>query len=235
MMTVARKLIEPLALLPGIVIEQQPAHIHFVFDQLRPVLSSAVLNGGQIDARRIVNFRVDGDSQYLPNETPQQTLQNYCLGQQWPGVAVGMMTAASMSSLRLLSYHEQGVDLAVAVTTGVENARAAGDHAEWRQMTDQPTALGTINTVVMTSATMTEAAMVEAVIIATEAKTAALRELAICSPISGQIATGTGTDAIAVVGGFGPPVSACGKHTVFGELLAKAVIATVIDSINYDG
>ena len=75
-------------------------------------------------------------------------------------------------------------------------------------------------------------AMVEAVQIVSEAKAAALQDLAILSGVSKQIATGTGTDAIAIVSGEGPvEVAYCGKHTLFGEMLAKLTIEAISASI----
>jgi len=84
----------------------------------------------------------------------------------------------------------------------------------------------------LTTAVLTAAAMIEAVITATEAKTAALQNLGIKSPVSQAPATGTGTDAIAIAGGRGPiKVQYCGKHVIFGEILAKLVIEAVTASI----
>jgi adenosylcobinamide amidohydrolase len=59
-----------------------------------------------------------------------------------------------------------------------------------------------------------------------------MRKLGVKSPVSRTIATGTGTDAIAVANGFGPEtIRYCGKHVLFGEMLASAVIETITDSL----
>lgn len=64
--------------------------------------------------------------------------------------------------------------------------------------------------------------------IITEAKAAALQEANIISPVSGLIATGTGTDSHAIVSGFGPAkVRCCGKHVLFGEVLGELVMESV--------
>jgi adenosylcobinamide amidohydrolase len=79
---------------------------------------------------------------------------------------------------------------------------------------------------------MSRAAMVESVMLAAEAKTVAMRKLGVRSPVSKTIATGTGTDAIAVVNGAGPEsVRYCGKHVIFGEILASAVIEATTESL----
>ncbi len=143
-----------------------------------------------------------------------------------------MMTAASMDSLRVTKKREQGVDIIVLVTSGLSNPRRAGDHAEHRMMGAVSQDFGTINIIGLTSATLTQPALVEALMIATEAKAAALQSLGIKSSISSGIATGTGTDAMAMVSGQGETtVQYCGKHVLFGEILANLVIEAVTSSI----
>jgi len=112
------------------------------------------------------------------------------------------------------------------------NARRAGDYAEYREIGTPQYNAGTINIICLTTAVLTPAAMIEAVITATEAKSAALQNLGIKSPASQTPATGTGTDAIAVAGGHGSiSVKYCGKHVIFGEILAKLVIEALTSSI----
>ena len=147
-----------------------------------------------------------------------------------------MMTAASIGSFRIAKKKEQGVDIAVLVTSGLSNLRRAGDHAEYRIMGASSQEIGTINIIVLTSAMLTQSALVEALMIATEAKAAALQALEVKSAISPGIATGTGTDAIAIVNGQGKPtIKYCGKHVLFGEILAKLVIEAVTSSIHGKG
>ena len=69
--------------------------------------------------------------------------------------------------------------------------------------------------------------MVEAVQIATEGRVRALYEKGIKSSRSGLLATGTGTDCIAVVSLGGNPVRYCGKHTQLGELIGMAAYSAV--------
>ena len=91
--------------------------------------------------------------------------------------------------------------------------------------------VGTINIIVITSASLTGSALIEALLITTEAKSAALQEAGIMSPVSNKLATGTDTDSVAVVSGPGPgDVKYCGKHVLFGELLDSSVIDTVSSS-----
>jgi len=57
---------------------------------------------------------------------------------------------------------------------------------------------GTINTILLIDGNLTESCMVDAVKTATEAKSAALREIDIRSHFSDELATGTITDSIIV-------------------------------------
>ena len=72
---------------------------------------------------------------------------------------------------------------------------------------------GTINTILCINKELTHGAMVRSVMMATEAKTAALQELNSC--YSNGFATGTGTDQIAVACTLTEksPLTSAGKHS----------------------
>ncbi|WP_321368270.1 adenosylcobinamide amidohydrolase [uncultured Desulfuromusa sp.] len=214
-------------------IEQTRQHIHIAFSIPHRITSSAVLNGGIIHADHLVNLNVPKHNQCT--EPPEETLAQYCIASGWKGTAVGMMTAASMDSFRMAKETVQDIDVVVMVTAGLSNARRIGDHAEHRFMVASPESPGTINIVVLTSAALTEAAGIEAVLMVTEAKSAALQNAGIKSAVSDGIATGTGTDSVAIVSGHGPEtVRYCGKHVLFGEILGRMVTDTVAASIEWE-
>jgi len=218
-------------LIPGVLLEHTADHVHLHFTSSHRVMSSAVLNGGYCMARHYLNLRVakqpDG-----PLVDPARTLRDYAVARGWLGPTVGMMTAASMNSLRVVRESLEGESLAVLVTTGLENARRPGDRADWRQLDRVPNKLGTINTAIITSVELSAEAMVEIIALASEAKAAVLLELGVSSPVSGLPATGTGTDAIAVFGAQGGrPVRYAGKHTLLGEHVGLLVMQALRDSI----
>lgn len=196
------------------------------------VLSSAVLNGGLQWADGVLNLRVPKHTEQ--HEPAENTLARYGESLGVTGNLVGMMTAASMGSYRLARREADGVEIFVLATAGFSNARRAGDKAEYRRMVSEPAEIGTINIILLTSACLTQAALVEAIMIVTEAKAAALQNTQVLSPVSGLIATGTGTDSVVLVNGFGPEVTFCGKHTLFGELMAQAVIEAVSDAVSWE-
>lgn len=213
-------------------LEHDQNHIHVEFCSPRQVISSAVLNGGFVHADHLVNLRVP--KRFTSPEAPEITLAKYCADAGWNGTIVGMMTAASMDSFRIATDSVQDTDIVVLVTTGLSNPRCVGDHAEHRKMTMPSGEVGTINIIAITSTTLTAPAMVEALMIVTEAKAAVLQESGIRSPVSNKIATGTGTDAIAVVSGHGPEtVRYCGKHVLFGEILGRLVTDALTASVKW--
>jgi len=210
-------------------------HICFRFGREHLVLSSAVFNGGACTASNVLIMKVaenfEGTKPIFEN--PENTLAEYCRRLQLRGTTVAMMTAASTDSFRLVSRSLQGVEISAMVTAGISNARCAGDRADWRTFQTNADPTGTINIIILTNATMSHAAMVESVMLAAEAKTVALRTLGVKSPVSGAIATGTGTDAIAVVNGFGPgTIRYCGKHVIFGEMMASVVIEATTEPLS---
>lgn len=210
-------------------------HIHVALPDARPVLSSAVLNGGWVQADHILNMRVpenfEGD--HLDFQPPEVSLANYSQRLGLPGQVVGLMTAAPMTSFRQVSLHAPPAIVTVLVTAGTSNAKQAGEAAEWRSVGPAAPAAGTINLILLTNLRLTRAAMVEAVVVVTEAKTVALSRLGVTSPATGQPATGTGTDAVVIVGGVeSPVVRYCGKHVLLGEMMAQATIRAITDSLN---
>ena len=216
-------------------LQQTREHICVRFSTEHPVLSSAVFNGGRCTASNILIMKV---AENFAGETkvvtkPENTLAEYCRQIQLSGTTVGMMTSTSMDSFSQISRSSQGIEVTAMVTAGISNARCAGDRADQRAFHENGNPAGTINIIILTTATMSPAAMVESVMLTAEAKTVAMQKLGVKSPVSGTIATGTGTDAIAVANGAGPEtIRYCGKHVLFGEMLASAVIEAITKSLS---
>ena len=222
-----------LELMPGVQLFGTEDFVHVRFAESHRALSSAVLNGGFCEASDFLNVRVPKHSSE-PMEDPAVSLQLISDRLQCEGVTVGMMTAASLDSLRVMSETVDGETLSVVVTTGLDNARRAGDAAEYRTLGAVPGERGTINLAIVTSVHLTPEAFVEMIAVATEAKVAMLHDLGITSPVSGRLATGTGTDAIAVFSGRGRHHARfAGKHTLLGERVAVMVMATIRSSVDY--
>jgi adenosylcobinamide amidohydrolase len=150
-------------------------------------------------------------------------------------------TAANMNNGAIAHASFRELEVVTICTGGVEtNAGRAGDPASYYQVDGRFEMLGreaaevsrasevspgTINTMILINQELEPGVMVSAVITATEAKTAALQELGVPSRYSDGLATGTGTDQIAVAArlGTGTPLSDAGKHSKLGELIGRTV------------
>ncbi len=101
------------------------------------------------------------------------------------------------------------------VTLGLSNAERVG-----QRLARQGAGWGTINIAMRLNSGLTQAGLIETSSIATQARTAAVIDLAL--PLSGGIATGTGTDCIAIAAPEGVNTFT-GLHTEIGEAVGKAV------------
>jgi iron complex transport system ATP-binding protein len=220
------------------------SHSTSIQSQRYCVYSSSVLNGGNCFADSYINLHVSPHC-IVGVKTPREVFSSY-FENQYKDVnivdrTVGMMTAASMRSCRITASTIEGEKIIVMVTSGLGNLRCAGDQAEYRSLYSSPKKVDTINMLVATTANLSNAAKVEALMIATEAKVAALASLGLMSAVSNRPATGTGTDALAIVSPDyeshenqnTSSVDYVGKHTVFGETLARLVIKALRDSAQY--
>ncbi|MDB5105470.1 MAG: hypothetical protein JWP91_3159 [Fibrobacteres bacterium] len=167
-----------------------------------------------------------------------------------------MGTAANMqyASVREESFEE--ITVWSVVTAGVQgNAGRAGDPATWHEKHESgmeggaagtgnaATAWkpvhavpGTINTMVIFNWPLLPAALSRAVATMTEAKTAALLELAVSSRFSPNLATGTGTDQFCLAAPIDPargPKTWTGKHSKLGEILARAVTEATKEALRW--
>lgn len=120
------------------------------------------------------------------------------------------------------------------VTAGVSsNAMRIGqDSASVVQRKGRFDPVGTINTIVFSSAALSQASLAASFITITEAKVIALEQLNIKSSYNPELmATGTGTDQIVVVSGDGTRSSYVGGHTKLGELMARAVTRATSEAV----
>ncbi len=142
-------------------------------------------------------------------------------------------TAANMRCAAVVARRFRDLEVVAVCTGGVEtNGGRAGDPAtvfehegRFERLTEGPTGPGTINTMLFINKELTLGALVRSIVTATEAKTAALQELSVPSRYSSGLATGTGTDQIAVATCLGDahPLRSAGKHSKLGELIGVTV------------
>jgi adenosylcobinamide amidohydrolase len=112
-------------------------------------------------------------------------------------------------------------------TAGCGNMATVGETGAYVEGEPQPIPPGTINLIVAVNYGFTHEAMLEAISIATEAKVRAMYEFGLTSRATGQPATGTGTDCVAVASGHDRRYLYCGKHTKWGKLIGRACLESI--------
>lgn len=192
--------------------------------QMYRILSWAPLQGGFVEGRTILNHQVNIHD-YLTLE-PEPYLNNLAqqLGVEFP--VVGLMTGVRMERLVQKTVAHGDLMIECFATVGLSNALAVGDPASYEEQ------LGTINIIVAVNQALAPVAMIEAVQIVTEAKVRALHIARVKSTVSDVLATGTGTDCVAIAcPTTGAGCCYCGKHTKVGELIGQVVLNAIGEGI----
>ena len=202
------------------------------------VLSTSARGGGQQDELR---YLVNHQSCEARGDVARQELihrlglvgyhDQVCseMGVDPEYVAV-MGTAANMACAAHRRAEFEDIRADAFVTADVSgNAARASDPAQWAESGDGWRKLanqGTINTILLLNCPVTAPAQARAVVTMTEAKSAALAELAVPSLYSPTIATGTGTDQFCLAAPLDPGRKArdsTSPHVKLGEIIGVAV------------
>jgi adenosylcobinamide hydrolase len=199
---------------PGVVLTRTAEVLVVHSQQPLTVLSSAVVGGGMVRVRYLLNRHVHRDYDCLD---PVADLVAFARSQGISEAFVGQMTAVSLQKAQAITLRTETLTVATVVTVGLSNASTPGLSAPVTPGS------GTINMFLLIDACLTPAAMVNAVITATEVKTQVLLTRGVRTP-EGYAATGTSTDAIAVAStGNGTPLAYAGPVTLVGWLLGRCV------------
>ncbi|MBQ6813727.1 MAG: adenosylcobinamide amidohydrolase [Methanobrevibacter sp.] len=166
----------------------------------------------------------------------------------------GLVTSANMGYYSIARESFRDIEVFAITTAGVRvNAVSAGDpasyyeiNADYRYDLEDETSIenasnnsvnpnkpGTINTIILINTKLDESSLLLAEMAAVEAKAVALRELMTASNYSSEIATGTGTDGIAIFSNlesdnFTDNVS---KHAKIGEMIGRVVIVSIKEAL----
>lgn len=211
------------------------------------VLSTSAYRGGLCeDVRYLVNHQsCEGNGHDARFALIKQLGEvgyhrHVCAERGFPPDAVALMgTAANMHyAARVVESHAE-LRVCAVVTAGVEgNAGCAGDGASWHEEDAGWRHLyeGTINAMVLINWPLTPGAMARAVVTMTEGKSAALRDLAISSRFSQDLATGTGTDQYCVAAPLDKtrvPKTNAGHHAKLGELIGKSMRKATLEALRW--
>ena len=178
-------------------------------------LTSSVLSHSCARFMAIVNHQIP---EVYDHVEPEKLLFRVINSLGLPEQTLGLMTAANVNNVSVVGKKHKNLTVCAIVTAGVTNPAAAGDKAPEELQSH------TINIILLIDGNLTQNCMVNAVMTATEAKSAALRDLDIRSHLSTELATGTTSDTIAVAcTERGQRIMFAGTATKLGELIGKTV------------
>ncbi len=199
--------------------ETQPFLLWTLPEKMK-TLSWALQGGGLHQAQKIAWIQVspyDLTRDICPQKFLQEKLKAIDAAD-----ALGFMTSAKIEQYTESIVSVSGVTAVAVVTVGLGNALRAGDPNR------AASHVGTINCACMVDQSLSLEAMLEAMVISAEAKTAAVLESGIRSVMSGEPATGTGTDCHAIACPDRREATPyAGKHTAVGSAIGAAVFAAV--------
>ncbi|MEL7097482.1 MAG: adenosylcobinamide amidohydrolase [Pseudomonadota bacterium] len=186
------------------------------------VLSWAINKPGFASAPAI-SWREVRNKDLTPDLDVTAWLQNALVERGTPD-DVCFLTSRDVRRIFDISITEGDTTVRAVATVGLSNAEAVGTRLDRSGKNWDAPGLGTINVAVETGAALSDAAMIEALSIAAQARTAAVIEGGHSLPTG--VATGTGTDCIAVAA---PPgdVAYAGLHTDLGLAIGRAVKTAV--------
>ncbi len=226
---------QALVLPNGDILELRGRGMVLNFQGARRVLHTSVAGGGiRYDLKSLFNFDLKDENGRceLREATYERELIRIASELRLePEYTAGMTTAVTMDDVVIEIQESDQMFVAAIVTAGIENNGGyPGDVASYREENDGFVMIGgTINTMVMIGADLPDGILCRAAVTATEAKAAAIGELRLPSVVSEEIATGSGTDGLAVICDPSSPLrrTDAGKHSLLGELIGDTVrIAT---------
>jgi adenosylcobinamide hydrolase len=151
------------------------------------VLSSAVLFGGRRHIRSLVHLQVPLSYNC---DRPERDLRRAARELALEGPTVGLMTAVDLAETQIFAARAEEAEVRALITVGLRNAARPGETAQGGP--------GTINVVLLCARRLSEPAAIELAMLASEAKAAAIVESGLRTR-TGQAASGTSTDAIAIL------------------------------------
>lgn len=209
-------------MIPGLRVTIDERAVVVAAERPLRMLSSAVLRGGLVEARAVVNLHVDTGH---PDADPEPLLAAFVHAAGVPAPWVGLLTAAPTERAVIAEEAACGFHAVTVATVGLSNRIAAGRAAVARWIAS------TINIVVLVDGDPEPAALVNAIMTVTEVKALALMEAGV-RDTDGHLATGTSTDAVVVVAtGRGPRARFGGPASEMGATIAHAVRRALLEGI----
>jgi adenosylcobinamide amidohydrolase len=198
----------------GVVCDGNWLIVHFA--ALQRMASWAIVGGG-LRRRRTVAWLQVSETDLRPPVNARQFLVSRLEAAGIPD-AVGLLTSRNVDSYVDATTNYGDSTARCIATVGLGNALRAGDPP------GPSGRIGTINVLCHVSVPLSQEALLEALALAAEARALAVREAEVPSPLTGQPASGTGTDCIVIATpDAGEHAYYAGKHTVIGHLIGAVV------------
>jgi adenosylcobinamide amidohydrolase len=196
------------------------------------VKSWAVVGGGTGEAQAVVWHQVT-DRELTPGVDPQafltKQIETYYGSREASASIVGFLTGTLLVGHIESFLERSGVWVRCVATVGLNNALRIGDPPSLT--VSHP---GTINVLLQTSVPLSDPGAIEALAIVAEARTVAVLEGGVYSTAGLGIASGTGTDCIAVASPTQSEAAAAlyaGKYTVLGHLIGASTYEAVTKGV----
>jgi adenosylcobinamide amidohydrolase len=188
-----------------------------ISDKSLTTVSSAIFNGGFKQVKAILNVGVpEGYNDRSLHLDPLALITSSAAKIGLTENYLAMVTAANIKNCSLVTKKADDFSVSVIATAGCSHGESSGEE------TDVQEAAGTINIIVLIDGNPTESCMVATLITATEAKSAALRDLDVRSRYTGDSATGSITDSLTIAStsqgktiGYGGPASKLGNLVAY--------------------
>jgi iron complex transport system ATP-binding protein len=190
-------------------------------------LSSAIFNGGLRQANAVLNVGVpEGYNDRSLHLDPLELITSSAAKLGLTKDYVAMVTAAKIKNYSLVSKKTSDFSVSVAATAGCSHGESAGEEMNVQEIS------GTINIIVFIDANPTESCMVASLITATEAKSAVLRDFDVRSLYTGDSATGSITDSVAIASlGKGKTTKYCGPASKLGKVIGFCTRKAVTEAL----
>jgi len=197
-------------------------------DDALKIVSSAFYNGGSKQVKAILNVGVpEGYNDLSLHLDPLKLITSSAEKLGFTKDYVAMVTAAKIKNYSLVTLKDDDFSVSVAATAGCQHGESSGEEMNVQEIH------GTINIIVLIDSNPTDSCTVASIITATEAKSAALRDLDVRSLYTGDSATGSITDSVTIASthqgksiSYGGPASKLGK--AIGHCTRKAVTEALI-------
>jgi adenosylcobinamide hydrolase len=170
-------------------------------------LSTGNFNGGFMSSPSAIfnTTSLGGPAEYSMMGKPREIHNKYSeecakiIGLDPPST-IGLGTAAHMDNAAIGTAHFSGIEISAVITGGIRgNGGRAGDPASYDEMERVLNKNGTIVIILIIDANLSDSSLIGAMMTATEAKSRTLLKLMGKSLYSTGVATGPGTDQVAVL------------------------------------